>query len=624
MSELHSRRVVLRGLAAGGAVAVLPFGVPRVGAAPNGGPYGPLGPPDALGLRLPEGFTSRLVAETGKPVGDSGFIWHGDPDGGATFPTVGGGWIYVSNSEISNAMGGASMIRFDATGNIIDSRSILQGTYRNCSGGPTPWGTWLSCEEIGNNGQVYECDPFGVRRAHARPAMGYFSQEAAVVDPEKSIVYMTEDRVDSGLYRFLPDVGGDLSSGTLEVMVEVGGAIGWETIPDPRGRPTETRFQVPNMKVFNRGEGAFFSEGRVVVATTGDDRVWSYTPATNHLEILYDRATSPEPVLSGSDNLTVSDTGDVFVCEDGGNLELVVLPAEGGANPFLRVKGQSGTELTGVAFDPSGTRLYFSSQRNPGQTYEITGPFRTGLSVPEPFPDPEPEPETEPEPFVCSAVDGKLSWSDQGIGRYFIRSVNGGVERYLGESAGLSFAVSGADEAYIVRYRVRGQVVDAICAGHGGPPAPEPEPEPFGCSVVDGVLSWNDQGVGRFFIRAVNGGVERYLGETAGLSFAVSGADEAYIVRYWVNGQRIDATCAGHGGPAPEPEPEPFGCSVVDGVLSWNDQGVGRYFIRRVNGGVDRYLGESAGLSFTVSGTDEAYIVRYRVGGQVFDAICEP
>lgn len=133
---------------------------------------------------------------------------------------------------------------------------------------------------VSRNGQVYECDPFGVRQARARPAMGYFSHEAAVVDPETSIVHMTEDQEDGGLYRFVSDVGRSLSSGTLEVMVDVGGAIGREWIPDPRGRPTETRFQAPNTKVFNRGEGAFFSEGRLVVATTGDDRVLSYTPAT--------------------------------------------------------------------------------------------------------------------------------------------------------------------------------------------------------------------------------------------------------------------------------------------------------------------------------------------------------
>jgi hypothetical protein len=46
--------------------------------------------------------------------------------------------------------------------------------------------------------------------------------------------------------------------------------------------------------------------------------------------------------------------------------------------PFLRVTGQSGSEITGPAFTPAGNRLYFSSRRGTsggGITYEITGPF---------------------------------------------------------------------------------------------------------------------------------------------------------------------------------------------------------------------------------------------------------
>ena len=546
MPQLHSRRTVLQALAAGGAIAILPVGLPRAAAAPNGGPYGFLQPPDALGLRLPAGFTSRLIAETGQAVGDTGFIWHGAPDGGATFPTGDGGWIYVSNSEVGEAQGGASMVRFDAAGDIVDSRSILSGTFRNCSGGPTPWGTWLSCEEISRNGQVYECDPFGVEPAVVRPAMGAFGHEAAAVDPETSIVYLTEDQRDGGLYRFIPTIAGDLSTGVLEVMTEVGGVIDWAVIPDPRGRPIETRFQVPTMKIFNRGEGAFFAGGRLVVASTGDDRVWSYTPSTNELEIIYDEDTSPEPVLSGSDNVTIADVGDVFVCEDGGNLELVVVPVEGGANPFLRVEGQSDTELTGVAFDPSGTRLYFSSQRHPGQTYEITGPFRT--SVPEP----------DPGVFACSLDGGVLSWSDQGASRYFVRSINGGVETYVGGTAGLSLAVSGTDEQYLVRFRIDGVVTDAICDGNvaGEPdPAPEPDPTPdpapdpvpvpttFECSISNGVLSWNDQGAPRYFVRSINGGQQTFIGSSTSSSLPVTGADEQYLVRYWVGGAPIDAIC---------------------------------------------------------------------------------
>ena len=98
--------------------------------------------------------------------------------------------------------------------------------------------------------------------------MGSFGHEAAAVDPETSIVYLTEDQRDSGLYRFIPTVAGDLSAGVLQVMTEVGGVIGWAVVPDPRGRPTETRFQVPTMKIFNRGEGAFFAGGRLVIAST--------------------------------------------------------------------------------------------------------------------------------------------------------------------------------------------------------------------------------------------------------------------------------------------------------------------------------------------------------------------
>lgn len=343
--------------------------------------YGPLQDPDVNGLFLPPGFTGRVVAVTGQAVGGTGFVWPANPDGGACFPVIGGGWVYVSNNETAWPGGGASRIEFDATGSIVAAGAILTRTDRNCAGGPTPWNTWLSCEEV-SRGVVWETDPYGVDIAAARPAMGRFTHEAAAVHAPTGDVYMTEDRPDGGFYRFSPTVRGALGSGALQVLTEVGGTLAWTDVPDPAATTTSTRYQVPGTKVFNGGEGLWCEDDRVVFATKGDNRLWSYRPALHLLEVLYDDDTSATPVLTGLDNVTLpggNGASHVFVAEDGADMEIVAvdLETEGmPATPFCRLAGRAGSEITGPAFTPAGDRLYFSSQRNPGETFEITGPFR--------------------------------------------------------------------------------------------------------------------------------------------------------------------------------------------------------------------------------------------------------
>jgi secreted PhoX family phosphatase len=354
-------------------------------AQPGPSPYGDLLAADANSVMLPAGFTSRVVARTGRFVSGTSYLWHPAPDGGACFGD-GSGWIYVSNSEVP-LVGGCSAIRFDATGQIVRAYRILGNTNVNCAGGATPWQTWLSCEEI-DWGRVFETDPFGVTGATARTAMGRFKHEACAADPDHQFVYMTEDVPDGCFYRFKPATWGNLSSGTLEVLCgpneQTSGPVTWRRVPDPDGFPVTTRNQVSAAKRFNGGEGCYYAGGTCWFTTKGDNRVWAYDAGNSTIDLAYDDSlvVGGAAPLTGVDNVTGAANGDLFVAEDGGDMEICMITPAGVVAPFLRVLGQGGSEITGPAFSPDGSRLYFSSQRGTsgdvfgGITYEVRGPFR--------------------------------------------------------------------------------------------------------------------------------------------------------------------------------------------------------------------------------------------------------
>lgn len=421
-------------------------------ALPGVGPYGGLQAADENGLLLPSGFRSRKLATAYQPVQRADgsltdFLWHRASDGGGVIPQADGGWIYVNNSEIPiiadecvddfnsefcGEQGGCSAIRFDAQGQVIDAYPILQGTNNNCAGGLTPWGTWLSCEE-NFLGFVYECDPTGNNLPLRLPLMGQFAHEAAAVDPIGKAIYLTEDTADGAFYRFRPTFWPDggrpnLLLGVLEVAV-VGeappvripysdtiaeilaqfpltlpselpfgdeieetapGPVRWVPVLNPAGLPLECRYQVPTAAVFKGGEGCWYDDGMVFFTTKGTNRVWGYDTQAQTVEIIYDaNEIGPDAPLTGVDNLTVHpDSHDLYVAEDGGNMEIVLITADSReVAPFLRYPIPH-SELAGVAFDPSGTRMYFASQGKRhtvdeatgqtifGEIFEVSGPFR--------------------------------------------------------------------------------------------------------------------------------------------------------------------------------------------------------------------------------------------------------
>jgi uncharacterized protein len=354
-------------------------------ALPGPSPYGPIAAnPDANGLRLPAGFTSRVIAITGSAVAGTSHVWHLAPDGGACFSAAGGGWTYTSNSEIP-LFGGAAMVRFDAAARIVEARPILSGTSLNCAGGPTPWGTWLSCEEH-ELGNVWECYLDG-RPAVRRADLGRFSHEAVAVDPVRRRLYLTEDQSDGRFYRHVPSSWPNLGSGTLyaarvswDNSQRLGGTISWRQVPDDlsaRVWPMSTY-----TTSFNGGEGCWYDDGLIYVATKGDNRIWTYDAGTNRLEVIYDAALNPTSPLRGVDNIVVSRSKDLYVAEDGGDMQLCIITPQRIVAPFLELEGHDGSEVTGPAFNPAGNRLYFSSQRGAGNggvgvTFEVTGPFRS-------------------------------------------------------------------------------------------------------------------------------------------------------------------------------------------------------------------------------------------------------
>jgi hypothetical protein len=126
-----------------------------------------------LGIKVSKGITVRVIANAGRFVNfangaKSSLPFHSSPDGAAVFPLTNGGYVYVSNSEVEGKRGGVYGVYFNDAGKVVNYKMLLSGTSRNCSGGSTPWRSFVSCEEYGS-GQCYQVDPDPKSVHHLHP-----------------------------------------------------------------------------------------------------------------------------------------------------------------------------------------------------------------------------------------------------------------------------------------------------------------------------------------------------------------------------------------------------------------------------------------------------------------------
>lgn len=403
------RRGFLQGVVSLGAV---PAVAPLIVSCQSGQSLGPLvKDPDGL-LDLPEGYSYVILEKQGDEMSD-GHVMGERPDGMACFEGEDGTWVLMRNHELDtgesavpdvaydpNQMGGVSRVVVDPeTLERVSSNWVLVGTSRNCAGGPSPWG-WLTCEETTdpNHGYVFVCNPKAkeAQKPQRAPSLGRFKHEAAGVDPDTSIIYLTEDQKKSCLYRHVPTDGpfvGELQAlrvkGEKKKDLAVGLAIGnsfeidWVTVDDPDSKALSP-FEQAHEKgaaIINRGEGLWFYDGSVFfVSTEGGPlkygQVFRLDPDGDGGTLTLIAQAEDEDDFINPDNITVSPTGEVYVVEDnnGPNHIHRILP-DGRVETLCRnAKNKGASEFCGVCFSPDGQVLFVNMQEE-GLTLAITGPF---------------------------------------------------------------------------------------------------------------------------------------------------------------------------------------------------------------------------------------------------------
>lgn len=410
-----SRRTLLKG---GSAAIAAAFGAPIAAlasraaeaacqAAPASSlsvsPYGPIAPVNDLStglpiLQLPPGFSYKTYGWRGDLMSD-GLVTPSAHDGmgvararkvgrsteivlvrnheqstGSASSIIGAGRADVAKHDTgatgtSYQLGGTTNIVW-RDGEFVESYASFGGTNRNCAGGVSNWGSWLTNEETLTNavsstgkrhGYIFEVPAdTSEQSANANPIldMGRMNHEASALDVDTGYWYLTEDQGNANtLYRFIPNnLSGGLNSlhqgGRLQGLKVRNSpyhdlrnptlcqefAIEWVDIANPdldsgslstvRGSVTASgpyrQAYANGAATFGAGEGCWVANGVVyftdkAVSTSTPSRagrIWALDLATNTLKAIF--VSNDLQVGNSPDNICVSPRGGLLFNEDGG------------------------------------------------------------------------------------------------------------------------------------------------------------------------------------------------------------------------------------------------------------------------------------------------------------------
>ena len=382
-------------------------------------------------LALPQGLNYRLLSREGDRMSD-GNPTPGKFDGMAAFQAPDGNIVLIRNHELTQldrtevianssqkydplCKGGTTTLIVTPERELKEHFTSLAGTMRNCAGGTTPWGSWISCEENVltpednkiNEPQLNVSQPHGYNfevpvqvKAPVSPepliAMGRFRHEAIAVDLKTHIIYQTEDRKDGLFYRFVPEDPENLKAGgVLEALkikefpqaktqknfaIGTSMAVEWVKIEEVNPQYDTIRQEgfAKGAAQFSRGEGLCYDRGQFYFTCTSggkaqNGQIWRYTPGTSPEDggaiALIVQPDNPQ-IMNFPDNLIIAPWGDLIVCEDGRGINgLVRVSLDGQCDRFAQ-NIYNGSELAGVCFSPDGGTMFVNIY-SPGMTLAI-------------------------------------------------------------------------------------------------------------------------------------------------------------------------------------------------------------------------------------------------------------